>query len=124
MSHCEAVGLCAEPAHGDCRSFDRCACTVADVPDPDACPSERPLCDPTTFQCAACLADTDCPDLTRPLCDTFRGACAACLGSETCAAGMICDGSLGRCVECASNADCPIGVCDPIGHECVGCLGV
>jgi hypothetical protein len=121
-SQCEAAPLCTFPL-GDCHTFDPCTCTATDVPNDDACASDRPFCDPSTFRCVGCLDGSDCDD-GAPLCDPRRHACVSCTSDAECAGGERCEPTSGVCVACVVTTDCAgVGVCDPVAHACVECVG-
>jgi Putative metal-binding motif len=81
---------------------------------------------------SSCTGDDDCiGDPNGPHCDPTSGACVACLESDptTCPDGTYCDpGTLDCVAGCDSQQDCDAGsdagtlTCDPVTHQCVGCL--
>ena len=80
----------------------------------------------------SCSTNDDCiGSASGPYCDPTSGACVACLAGDpsSCPEGTYCDPGSFACVAgCDSQEDCDVAtdagtlVCDPVTHECVGCL--
>jgi hypothetical protein len=89
-----------------------------------ACPSSKPVCEPSTQTCVECTSGAQCPS-QKPYCD--QQVCVACAGE------MHCSGSARycvdhRCVGCRSPSDCPMatprcidGACAPACTSSADC---
>lgn len=97
----------------DCASTDACVdgrCQRVDCAPVD-CPPQRPLQDPQTCSCVACLADTDCATQAREGCSTAN-RCIVCVLKSTDASVCAAQGLVlleGCCAECATATDCGLG---------------
>ncbi len=125
-SRCDAA-TCADAAppgkvlgcslDGGCAA----ACTTS-----AACPSARPVCDPSDGQCVECLPNTDCSHGGR--CDPVTRTCSSsCQSDADCKMGSDgrCLTSTNQCVECLGANDCQSGdrpICNTTSHACVGCV--
>ena len=90
------------------------------------CSRNTPVCDESTNQCVACLANKDCKTSAKPVCDPDQNACVACLKSTDCkdTAKPVCDTSTNACVACLANTDCPSATasrCDATTNACAAC---
>src|SRR4029077_12242235 len=54
------------------------------------CPSERPLCDPSTETCVECVTRPDCDD-AHPVCE--QGTCRGCIADSDCSTVCLGDGT-------------------------------
>ncbi len=109
--HCDvASGACVEClASADCTGGA------------DASESALPICDPSTHACVACLVSGDC----RPGYDCVTAAkqCVpSCASGGTCAEGTCTGGLCWRCTASSGCEDGSTSICDPITHQCVGCV--
>ena len=96
--------------------LDMVACT------PESCAAPSPICDPSSGQCVACLADSHCAD--GQLCQ-MKTCVAGCSMGHGCGdGGGACDVDAGLCKVCKSDGDCQPGSprCDTGSGRCVACL--
>jgi Cys-rich repeat protein len=121
---CGGDADCAgNPAGGACQPSG--ACGQCSATNHAACVAPHPVCDTTSGNCVACLANTDCSGST-PICDTGTHTCRACTAGDCSAPTPVCDttgGNAGKCVECTANTNCsaPTPVCNTTTNRCVQC---
>jgi hypothetical protein len=105
----------------ECGLGERCVgrqCRFRGCTKNDDCPTH--FCDVTTFACAECAADPDCP-VERPVCDTQLRQCVQCSSDADCAPpGPAHCSRGGQCVGCLTDEHCPNGLGCSSGLFCVG----
>jgi hypothetical protein len=83
----------------------------------------KPVCDPTSHQCVACLVDGDCP--SGQICNNMS-CVPGCTAQKGCPdGGGSCDTNTKMCVRCATDGDCKSQTdprCDTSSGICVPCL--
>jgi hypothetical protein len=93
------------------------------------CPSEAPVCDPSTRRCFECAGAADCAKKPGKACNTATRTCVECTADADCTQRPdrpVCDTTTNTCAECATNQDCRGGfstqVCDATTRTCRSCV--
>ncbi len=119
QAQCEADAPCGDDL--ECGLGERCVagqCRFTGCTDGASCASG--FCDLTTFSCAECGDDAQCPS-ERPVCDRGLRQCVQCRSDAQCQPPGPAHCSVeGRCVGCLVSAHCPPGLFCASGNVCVG----
>ena len=104
-------GMSGEAGNFSAAGADQAGAGGALLPCNGACAGEKPVCDPMTDTCVACLAQADCNTVPgRPACDLSTNACVECTDNPDCkdSAKALCDKTAERCVACLQQSDCKL----------------